>query len=255
MKKVTIAVLAILSIFILASCDAITAPDFSIPSNSTAIDAQIIADDFSNTEAMNTHFGASEIDAEVLQYDLGLPSNIEIIHIMCDRTIYSNLRELEDQADIIVKAVVKENLGQEVSTYYDEAIRKYIPVAGYTKREIEVTQVYKGDVDVGDKLILHEGYFTWTYPDGYKQLVSSSLVKPMKKESEYLLFLCYNHDQGGYYRVGDYQGTYAIPTDQIKASVSTLEQWALEIYYDYETELLNNLHPIYKEVMNKYIIN
>lgn len=242
-------------IFILASCDASKAPDFSIPSNSTAIDEQLNTDDFTNTEAINTQPGTSEIVAEDLQYDLGTPPDIEVIHIMGDRTIYNNLRELEDRADMIVRAVVKGNLGQEVITFFDEDIKKFIPITGYTKREIEITQVYKGDVNVGDKFILLEGYFTWTYPDGYKQLVSSTLVKPMKKESEYFLFLCYSHDRGAYYRVGDYQGTYAIPTDQIKARESTLEQWALEIYYNYETELLNNLLTIYKEIMSKYIIN
>lgn len=69
---------------------------------------------------------------------------IEIERKVSDRTYYDNLQEIEEQAELIVRAIVKENLGQEINTSYDTILDKHVPVSGYTKQEIEVTKVYKG---------------------------------------------------------------------------------------------------------------
>jgi hypothetical protein len=184
--------------------------------------------------------------------DSDIPSDIELVRPQSDRTYYEYLKQVEDQATIIVRAIAKETLGQEVDTIYDYVIKKELPTYGYTKREIEVTKVYKGDVNVDDKLVLLQEYYIWTKSDGKKQLVNSSSIKPATKEEEYLLFLRYEEMMGGYSTVGDYQGMFAIPTDEVKAIVEegTLEQSDLDTYYD--DEPLYNLFPLYNEVAKKY---
>lgn len=256
MKKTVIIIVCLLLLFWSASCNINKAPDSVIPSGSGTGDEQLNAETTSDVKSVNTQSDSntSESDSED-EPDLEIPSEIEITNFdTADRTYYHNLQELEERADIIVIAVVKRNLGQEVSTYYDELNKQFLPITGYTNREIEVTQVYKGDVNVGDKLILGEGYYTWTYPDGTKQFITSSWVKPMNKDSEYLLFLGYSQDLGNYYRIGDYQGIYPVPTDEIKAKVKegAVEPSDLDLYYHYKGEFPPYLLTVYKEVIEKY---
>ena len=257
MKKAVIIITCLLFLFSTASCDANQATDSVIPYKSGARDGQSNAVTSSDVKAANTKSGSdtSESDSEDGEPDLEIPSDVEVTSLGTgDRTYYHNLQELEDRADIIVRAVVKGNLGQEVSTLYDVATESFLPITGYTKREIEITQVYKGDVNVSDKPILHEGYYIWTYPDGNEQFISSSWVKPMKNDSEYLLFLGNDQEPESYYRIGDYQGIYVIPTDEIKAKVKegTVEPSELDLYYHYEGEFPKYLLTIYKEVIEKY---
>jgi len=75
-----------------------------------------------------------------------------------------------------------------------------------------------------------------------------------EKDSEYLLSLGYSQDSGTYYRVGDYQGIYPIPTDEIKTEVNTgkVEPSDLELYYHHKGEFPPYLLTIYKEVTEKY---
>jgi hypothetical protein len=184
--------------------------------------------------------------------DSGIPSDIELVRPQSDRIYYEYLKQVEDQAIIIVRAVAKETLSQEVDTIYDHVTDKKLPTYGYTKWEIEVDKVYKGDVNVGDKLVLLQEYYIWTKSDGKKQLVNSSSIKPAVKEEEYLLFLRYEEAMGGYSTVGDYQGMFAIPTDEVKAIMEEgmLEQSDLDTYYD--DEPLSYLFPLYNEVAEKY---
>lgn len=184
--------------------------------------------------------------------DSDMPSDIEVVRLQSERAYYENLEQIEDQATIIVKAVVSENLGQEVDTIYDYALQKELPTYGYTKWEVEVTKVYKGDVKVGDKLVLLQEYYIWTKSDGKKQLVTSSSVKPLNQGEEYLMILRYEEMLGGYSTVGDYQGIFAIPTDEVMAMIEDgkAEKSDFDIYYD--DEPLNYLFPLYNEVIEKY---
>ncbi|HEX7056583.1 MAG TPA: hypothetical protein VF260_05230 [Bacilli bacterium] len=181
----------------------------------------------------------------------GIPSEIEIVNIPTDRDIYSDLQQVEANSTIIVEAVAKENLGQDVSTHFDNELQKDLPDYGYTRWEIEVTKVYKGDVKVGDKVVLLQDYYIWTYPDGKQQLVTFTSLKPVVKNNKYLLFLVYDHNLQGYCAVGDYEGMFAIPTKEIKEKTKAgeLEQSDFEVY-NYET--LHYLIPIYNEVAQKY---
>jgi len=192
-------------------------------------------------------------DTQTTDVIVDIPADIEVVYNggMSDRVIYEDLKQVEDKSSLIIKAVPKKNLGQEVSTTYDYELNKDLPDAGYTKWEFEITKVYKGDVDVKDKLVLLHDYYVWPRSDGKKQLITLSSLKPALKDKEYLMFLQYDDINKGYWLVGDYMGMFAIPTDEIKAKIKakTLKQPDIEVY-DYEP--LQYLIPIYSEVAAKY---
>ncbi len=180
-----------------------------------------------------------------------IPSDIEIVNVATDRTIFDNLQQVEDDSTIIVEAITGKNLGQDVHTSYDYGFKKDIPDYGYTNWEVNVTKVYKGDVKAGDNLVLFQEYYIWTFGDGKKQLISSTSLKPAIKNKTYLLFLKYDDHLKGYWPVCDYEGMFAIPSDDIKEKAKTgqIKQSDLDVY---GSETLHNLVPIYSEVAEKY---
>lgn len=180
-----------------------------------------------------------------------LPDVDEVVHIQSHRNHYHSLGEVEDVADLIVEAVAKGVIDQNVTTQYHEQFGKELPSFGYTRREIEVTKVYKGDVEVGDALTLLEGYYVWTTTEGKKQLISSTSLTPAETNKKYLLFLRHHEELEGYWPAADYQGRYAISAREIEEKVKnrTLSQSDLDVY---NHETLPFLVPFYHEVVEKY---
>jgi hypothetical protein len=180
-----------------------------------------------------------------------IPPDIETVNVPSDRTIFKSFQQVEENSTIIVEAVAKEHLGQYVEMTYDDHFKRELPGVGYTKWEIEVTKVYKGDVKIGDKLPLLLQYYIWTEPDGKKQLITGSSLKPAVKNKEYLLFLVLDDDPEGYWPVCDYEGMFPIPTGEMKAKAKdgTLTQSDFDVY---DGETLHYLIPIYRDAVRKY---
>jgi len=233
MKRLALIFMSLLFISLSASCKANDAAD--IPSD---------ADATGRITAVLSGAGSDDVITDI-------PSDIEIAYISADKVFFEDLKQVEDNATIIVEADVRKNLGQKVSTHYDEGLKKELPDAGYTKWEIEVTKVYKGDLKAEDKLVLLQNYYVWTYSDGKEQFVTLTDLKPAEKDRKYLLFLKYDDRNEGYWPVGDYEGMFAVPTDEMKkmAKDMTLEQSDFDVY---NYEQLNYLIPIYNEVVPKY---
>jgi len=178
---------------------------------------------------------------------------LEVINIASNKRLYSSLNEVEKKATIIVEVEAGNALDQVVSTFYDSKIQKEMPSAGYTKRELKITKVYQGDVNVGDKIILLHDYFIWENSDKIKQLISISDYKPMKKGDKYLLFLAWDKGKEGYYVVGDYQGIYPLEdADASKRDTNKASNQEFEHVYSKE-EYSWTLAPIYAEVREKYL--
>ncbi len=182
---------------------------------------------------------------------LDIPSDIEVVTIASHRRLFSNLQEVEEEAEIIVEAVPKKNLGQTVKTEYNELFEKELAGYGYTVWETEIAKVYKGDVKEGDKINLLQSYYIWEEDDGKKRLISHSSHKPIEKNKKYLLFLVYSEPHEAHCAVSDYQGLFSIPNAELKerAEKGTLTKSDLELYND---EALRNVKPIYTEVVEKY---
>lgn len=192
-------------------------------------------------------------------YTSEIPTDIEIANnaTSADRMILQNLQQVEEEATIIVEVVAKEIIGQKVSTFYDHEFQKELAGPGFTKRESEITKVYKGSVETGDTVVLLQDYYIWTFTDESsterQQLITYSYLKPAEKGKSYIMFLSYDDRHGAYWPVCDFQGMFSIPTDNIKSKLDagTLKQSELDVYEDLE-ETLPYLMPIFSEVVEKY---
>lgn len=188
----------------------------------------------------------------------GIPPGVEVAFGgMGDRTVYHTLQEVEEEAGIIVEAVPRKVLGQEVGTvhFYIKEKNEVVesPSYGYTKWEIEVTKVYKGDVEVGDKLVFLHSYYIWTYSDGNKVFYTFSSRKPEVNNKKYIMFLKY-YEPEGYCSVGDYEAVFAVPNAKMKKKVEkgTVERSDLEVY---DLDDMHYLIPIYIDMVKKYYID
>ncbi len=194
-------------------------------------------------------------------YDQGddIPPGVEVAFGgMADREVYQTLQEVEKEAGIIIEAVPRKVLGQEVNTFHfynkekDEVVES--PSFGYTKWEIKVTKVYKGDVEVGDKLTFIHPYYIWTYSDGRKLFYTFSSRKPEVKNKKYIMFLSFYEPLEGYCSVGDYEAVFPVPNAKMKEKVEkgTVERSDLEVY---DLDDMHYLIPIYTDMVKKYYID
>ena len=158
------------------------------------------------------------------------------------RAIVKDLDDLEQKSSIIVKAKVlpnKENIVWKEISY------------GYTKTQLEITEVYNGDKEVGDIITLIEDY----YYINEDSMVRYDLYNPSQPGKEYLFFLRYDNREGSVR-----QGTYYIPQcnmgrfpvteedDRIVFSVEKLDN----SYFDLADGNINHYKDVYKEVLKKY---
>lgn len=172
--------------------------------------------------------------------------DLQVVEVSTDRMIYQSLNEIEESSTIIVEAKVVDTIGQEVSTYYDVDLDKNVPGSGYTKRKLEIQKVIKGDVSIGDSIILMQDYYVWTDTDDEKKLITLTELKPLKNGENYLLFLSWSKKFESYYETGDFQGVYPMNKE------AYLDK---EFSYVYPNETHSwNLVPIYEEVCQKYSI-
>lgn len=182
---------------------------------------------------------------------LSVNDEYEVTNIICDRIVYGSLSEIDNASAIIAEVTAGEEVGQEVSSFYDYAFKKEIPNGGYTKREVEVNKVYKGNIEAGDKLLLLHDYYKWTYEDGTKQLISSSGFMPMNEGEKYLVFLQKERNKDGYSVTGDYLGIYPISTisKYVRDSKSADFPYIYETYISQDTD---KLLTMYDNVTDKY---
>ena len=248
MKKIILLFISISFIFLFASCKAVDNPTNASQSK-VAKNVTNIPSVTKEAEAV-TKISSDNQSAENLA---DIPANIKVVYAgaTSERRKYEDLKQVEDLSTIIIEAVPKKTLGQKVETSYDAELKQDLPSAGYTKWEVEVTKVYKGDVKVDDKLVFLHDYYRWTYPDGTEELITLSSMKPPIKDKKYLMFLQYDETNKGYCAIGDYEGMFAIPTDEKKTKMKnkTLKQSDLDVY-NYEP--LQYIVPIYGKVVSKY---
>ena len=184
-----------------------------------------------------------------------------------DRIFYHTLENVEAEAELIVEVTAKEVDSQECSRFYSATFGKYIHGAGYTRRNCKVTRVYKGDVEEGDILLVLQPYFLWDYKSDdlwdYEETTEEesnlgfmcfSQVKPMMPGAKYLLFIRYDENHGGYYTIGDYEGLYAMPTDEIREKAENKTLRRTDFDYIFQHDVMHSFLPVYYEVYEKYFM-
>ncbi len=143
-----------------------------------------------------------------------------------------NIEDIENIAGYVIKAKALE--GKENTSFGEYG-------GGYTKINLEVTDVYKGDLNIGDVIPLMERYYieddgTELRRDGYS---ASEVGK------EYLFFVG-KYDDGLYDTVCTVLGRYSLEdTQALNGEVDTIE-----------TNIVEEYKPLYyqlkEEVINKY---
>lgn len=173
-----------------------------------------------------------------------------IVELIKDVT---NLTELENDSDLIIKGIIqpeKENLMVNDNL-------------GYTNTKVLVTEVLKGNKNLLNQTIVYrEPYFETTI-NGVTGYVVDANYKPAIINNEYVLFL--NNYTGDYelykgvysmryYEKGKYPLNNNIKNLRTNTSnfVDSLSNEELNISSYYETTVYRD---IYKELLNKYILN
>lgn len=90
-----------------------------------------------------------------------------------------DLNSLEENSDIIIKGKI-----------LPEHENVTLSALGYTRTKVQITKVYKGNVQVNDPILMDEEY--WEVKDirtGKKSIQALNLYKPCVDGNEYILFL------------------------------------------------------------------
>ena len=259
MKKVkwAAAVLtAFLSVSLLVSCagrQSASSGQQASSSSRKAASSEARSSSAAETPSSDSRTGGAQDspDAEVVFVKPNQRKHDDLPENQPDYHVYNKLSDLEAASDVIAECLVKEKLEQRVSVTFNPAFEKEIPSFGLTTWGVKVTKAYKGDPP-GLVLAFHQPYCVWVNHDGKKLRICSTSQMPVQVGQKYLLFLkSVPPDDSGYMVTGDYQGKYAIPSDELKAKglAGTVTQSDLDMY---DGEIHPEIQSIYKDIVKKY---
>lgn len=157
----------------------------------------------------------------------------------------SSLEDIEEKSELIVKA--KMNGMIEVGNYdniYDINAR-----ITSTLSEIEVTEVFKGDLSVGDRTVVTELFYLMG-----GQVTTVEHYVPMEQDEEYLLFLTNWDDESwaiNYMGFGKYHFEKESVNHSIQNYQTMKEVRNFQFMSEYEEEV-TLFDTLYEEVHDKY---
>ncbi|MDE7229392.1 MAG: hypothetical protein K2N56_02825 [Oscillospiraceae bacterium] len=158
-----------------------------------------------------------------------------------DRWVYDDLETLEKASDLVVVGTFIEDPVQDLDYHYEEFFGKEIIGNVHSENTIEVLRVIKGDISVGDPVIVSQGY---AVNDG--KLITMSDLTPMVKGDTWVFFLSTANDCGYYWCEGDSDGRYPVSTVQ-NQSLEISEYSGLGVYKREDFK-----DKIYEELVEKY---
>ena len=160
-----------------------------------------------------------------------------------DRDIYSSLDMLEKYSNIIVVGTFIEDAVQEEEYRYNDYFKKDLLSWISSYNTIEVSKVIKGDVEVGDKITIIQGYGVVD-----DRLITLSDLTPMIKGDTW--FFCLSCEEGSdiYWVTGDSDGRYPVPNSKNR-TLAISEYSDLGVYDEQ-----NFKSDIYSEILEKYDI-
>lgn len=168
---------------------------------------------------------------------------LELVRWDCDMYLYDSLAKLEKDSHLIV---IGEFIGedrQDIDYQYDVDFEKDIITNVKSTNTIRISKVFKGDVEEGDCVDIHQRY---GITDG--RLVSFSDLTPMQKGDEWLFFLKSSSDQNGYWCASDTYGRYPVPNVE-NEPMPLSDSPNLGVYSEQ-----NFQKDIYNEILEKYDI-
>ena len=160
-----------------------------------------------------------------------------------DRWVYDSLAELEKASTVVVVGTFLEDAVQTEQYHYSDFFGKEILSGIRSDNTIEVGKVLKGDVEIGDKLTVVQGYGV---VDG--RLISLSDLTPMVKGDTWLFFLKKSSSSDIFWCTGDSDGRYPVPNSKNRTlAISDYSELGV---YDEQ----NFKSGIYSEILEKYDI-
>lgn len=129
-------------------------------------------------------------------------ATIEVINGQANYPVYANVKELEDDSDVIVLATFtgeRENFEIKKDTEMGSILVDLLSLS-----TIDVKKVFKGDQGKGKATVFEQGAIL----DG--KYLNTEGYKLMDEKGEYLLFLRKNKDIDTYSMVGMHQGKFDI---------------------------------------------
>lgn len=157
-----------------------------------------------------------------------------------NRIIYKNLENLENDSDLIVVGTFIGDAKQEEVYTYESHFEKEILSFVVSQNNIEISKVIKGDVSVGDEIVLKQLYGVID-----DQFMTDSNLTPMLKEDTWLFFLSKNND-GAYYCTGDNDGRYPLKNFSYRR-IALTDNEDLGVYNKEDFR-----EDIYSEILEKY---
>lgn len=154
----------------------------------------------------------------------------EVILNMTDFNVYSDLKSLAGDSDLIV-----------IGHFTEDAVEK----SNAHTNSFKITQVLKGTAE--DAVI--RIYQRYTVSRGSKRIVAYSHLTPMEKDSEWICFLkCSNPEEMLYYHTGDTMGRY--PFQEIDPDKWNNGEYSSKEIGVYQAEDFR--YDIYSELLKEY---
>ncbi len=199
-----------------------------------------------------TTFAKNEREKCVIPYEGTALTEGRIINGEVDLAfLIKDLEELESLSDVVIKGKVLPESNMVLTDTNTEW------VTGYTKTKIEVSDVFSGDIKVGDIIEVVEPYYEATI-NGQTYFITMEGYLPSIVGNEYI-WLLVKHDEtsekeGLYGMYNVLMGRYPVfenyvpysNAKQFSKSISNLDFDVLE-----ETNT-TNYRNVYQEVLNKY---
>lgn len=158
-----------------------------------------------------------------------------------NRFPFYNLEHLERCSEIVVVGTFIEDSTQELTYRYEEIFDKEILTYVQSFNHIEVKQVFKGDVNVGDTIKICQPYAIVD-----DRFVTDSALTPMMKGDTWIFFLEPSDNGEHYFCTSDSDGRYPVK-DFSYARIALTENEDLGVFdeSDFKKE-------IYEEILEKY---
>ena len=227
-----------------------TSPDVSEMQSAAAADeTEEVSEDEAGVEAEESE-AVPEVDERGLE---PIPqSDDPLIYRAEGDYLYLNesLEEIESRTDYIVRGILKDDAMQKLERHGDAV------TWGVTVSSFEITEVYRGDLEVGDVIPIAERYYT---EEENGQVYRHELgYAPSKPEEEYIFFLIYEDGEesqflkGLYTPVGKEAGRFPVPKLQTQSIENDTENGVYEDFYLVRTKP-EVYEGIYKDVIEKYL--
>ncbi|MBR4306090.1 MAG: hypothetical protein IKT78_04525 [Ruminiclostridium sp.] len=170
-------------------------------------------------------------------------SDYSLVEIENDKLTYSNLSQVEEHTDVIVIGTFEKETTQELFYASIAEINKDVVYHAVSENSIKVAKVLKGDVKVGESLVVMQEYGTLK---DTKELRTVSELTPMEKGDTWLFFLFEDDEGGKYWCTGDNSGRFPVKNVvNARCGLSSVSDKGV-----YKSESFR--FDIYNEILKKY---